>query len=67
MSHLYVAAIQMTCSSVVVHYACAKDCVTRPQNCHQGAVFKNINIVSEEAAVCISHSIAAKSFGLSYS
>jgi len=61
---VYVAALQVTCSFVVVHCACAKDCFTRPQNCHQGAVFKNINIISEEAAVCVSHGIAAKSFGL---
>lgn len=56
-----VAALQMTCS-FVVHCACAKDCFTRSQNCYQKAVFKNISVVSEEAAVCISHGIAAKSW-----
>lgn len=63
---VYVAAVQMTCSFVVLHGVCMKDCFTRPQNCHQGAVFKAIHIISEEAAVCISHGTAVKSFGLLY-
>lgn len=61
----YASALQSTCSFVFIHWACEKDCFTGPQKCHQGAEFKN-TITSEEAAVCISYGIAAKSFGWSY-
>lgn len=61
----YVSALQMTCPFVFMHWICAKDCFTGSQNCHQGVEVKN-TLTSEEAAVCVSYGIAAKSFGFSY-
>lgn len=44
----FVSALQTACSFVFMNWACARDCFTGSQNCHQVVEFGN-TITSEEA------------------